>query len=265
MCNRIMEQGIVQDNKCLAKGYNYITISSPKIAMLTKPGQFVFIRCTEGTDPFLRRPISICSVDPENGMIGLLVKVIGRGTEIISEYKIGNKVDMMGPIGTDFPIYDNSKSLIIAGGIGIAPLSLLMSTLHDRKEKVNLVYGVQTKEQLFLLEQLQKNGKVIVVTEDGSAGEQGLITKYVTKELESGEYTHVYVCGPKGMLVEVQKTVSNYEIEGFVSLEERLACGIGACSGCTVPIQKGDGNYTYKKVCVDGPVFPFEEVIFDEC
>lgn len=264
MTKRLVEQGFIENNECLIEGYHYITIKSPKIAALTKPGQFVFIRCTSGTDPFLRRPISVCDVDLKKGIIGLLMKVIGTGTKIISDYKVGDIVDLMGPIGTAFPVFSDSRSIVIAGGIGIAPLNLLMKSLPTEKDKPTLVFGVDTQDKLFFLDDLSQLGNVIVVTEDGSAGQKGLITECLHKELDSGRYSHLYTCGPKGMLAEIQKIVSSYKIASFVSLEENLACGIGACSGCAVPIKGQKQKYTYEKVCVDGPVFKLEEVIFDE-
>jgi dihydroorotate dehydrogenase electron transfer subunit len=264
MADRLAEQGVVVGNRALVENYVYLNIKGPQIAAAVQPGQYAFIRCTGSTDPFLRRPISICHVNREEGTIGLLVKVVGKGTGIISRYRAGDSVDMMGPIGTPFPLLEGSRPLLVAGGIGIAPLMLLAEELAANGIKAVTLYSAASEKSLFFRQRLRRVSELKVATEDGSIGIKGTAIDLLEEEIAAKRYSHIYTCGPKAMMAKVQKIAIKNGIDGFVSLEERLACGIGACSGCAFPIRTGEnGKQEYKKVCVDGPVFALEEVVFD--
>lgn len=262
MPGRLKELGTVTSISPLASDHCYLELRAPRIAALVQPGQFVFLRCTEGTAPLLRRPLSICRLDAAKGTIGLLVKIVGQGTRIISQYQPGATVDMMGPIGTAFPVVERAKPVLVAGGVGVAPLVLLAERLAAAGSCPHIIVGAPTQRGLFLTDHLKSVGRVSLMTEDGSAGEKGLPTAPLAVGLARQEYTHIYACGPRGMLAEVTRLAREYGIPGYISLEERLACGIGACSGCAVPVLTPQGEQGFKKVCVDGPIFTTTEVIF---
>jgi len=233
-----------------------LRLQAPIIAGRSHPGQFVFVRTGEGRDPLLRRPISICDVDLEKGEILLLYRVVGRGTDWLSRVAIGEVLDLMGPIGTPFPV-EAGKALVIAGGMGIAPLTLLVKELHRCGAEVKLCYGARDDDHFFCREELKNYAKIHCVAE--SRGETVLS---VLPDLLEGET--IYTCGPIPMMAAVQRWAAEHGGKGYASLEERMACGIGACSGCAFPMRGANGTVMYKKVCVDGPVFPLEEVLFGE-
>jgi dihydroorotate dehydrogenase electron transfer subunit len=221
------------------------------------PGQFVMIKVTEGSDPLLRRPFSIYNIvgglrGAHGPKIEILYKVVGRGTEIISGWEPGHRVDILGPLGNGFPLLRRSgnKLLMVAGGIGIASFYLL-SKKHPGS---TLLFGARGKADTALVKDFRALGtRVSVITEDGSVGEKGLVTKLVQKEIRPD--TVIYASGPAAMLKAVSQLAQKKGIRCFVSMERAMACGIGVCLGCAV---RSGGNY--KMACSDGPVFDGEEV-----
>lgn len=256
MSDRTREFATVLEHTSLADSYYCLRLSAPLIAQRCLPGQFVFIRVGEGTQPLLRRPISICDADSQSGELMLLYRTVGSGTELLSRVPRGAALDLMGPIGTPFP-EDCTHAVLIAGGMGAAPLHLLARRLHQANVPVTMYYGAKTEEQLFLCHSLSSFSSL------QTAVEQDGVTVLSLLPAQLPPQTTVYACGPVAMLHKVQKWAGQCGAKGFVSLEERLACGIGACSGCAFPMQGSNGKTMYKKVCVDGPVFPMEEVVFD--
>ncbi len=210
------------------------------------PGQFYMVKGWSGEDPFLPRPISIS--DLEDGCLTLLYEVVGRGTHIISELKEGDSLSLLGPLGNGFNLEEQEKIAIVSGGIGIAPLLFLAKEL---KSSVDLYSGF--REKSYYTEEFKDYIEEInISTEDGSFGHKG----YITEILNPENYDLVIACGPEDMisaLVKLCKDKAQLEI----SMENRMACGIGACMGCTIETIRG-----MERVCKEGPVFKAEEVIF---
>lgn len=256
MSDRTREFATVLEHTRLADTYYRLRLAAPVIAKRCHPGQFVFIRVGEGTQPLLRRPISICDADPQNGEVVLLYRTVGHGTELLARVSCGSQLDLMGPIGTPFP-EDCTQAVLIAGGMGAAPLHLLARRLHQADVPVTMYYGAKTEEQLFLSHSLSSFSSLQTAAEQDGTTVLSLLPAQLPPQ------TTVYACGPVAMLRRVQQWAEQCGARGFVSLEERLACGIGACSGCAFPMHGPNGKTMYKKVCVDGPVFPMEEVVFD--
>lgn len=214
------------------------------------PGQFLYIRLENKT---LRRPISIADVNKDSGTVTILFKILGSGTKQLASISEGEKIHALGPNGNGFPLEgkDDRHLLIVGGGIGVPPLYYLARLLAEQNIKITCVLGFQTKKHVFYEKQFKALADTHIVTDDGSYGHKG----FVTNVMESiNEVDFYYACGPLPML-EAVKAQCN-DIPGYLSLEERMGCGIGACLACVV--QTTDGGY--KKICKDGPVFPAKEV-----
>ena len=236
------------------------TIECPEIAALSKAGQFVHIRVPGFT---LRRPISICEVDKQAGTIRILFDIRGEGTKVLANTKEGDLLDVMGPLGNGFELLDPSKkAVVVGGGIGVPPM---LETAKSYGENATAILGFRSEDKIVLTDDFtaQKN-RVMLCTDDGSAGHHGLVTDLMKVRMEEEKPDIVYACGPKIMLKFVAKMCEEYGVRCQVSLEERMACGIGACLGCATPIKADDGSITYLHVCKNGPVFEAERVVFDE-
>lgn len=246
----------------------------PEITKEAKPGQFVHMRCNTVMDPLLRRPVSLHDIDYEGGTIGLLYQVVGRGTQILSEIPVGAEIDIMGPLGKGFAIPDKLQSvLVIGGGIGVAPLFPLVQALNQYKIKQTVLLGARSADYIIGTEQLETLGVgVEVATDDGSKGYKGYVTDLMEKHLSTAKPDYFFACGPKPMLKQVLLVAKKHKIDGQVSLEERMGCGVGACLACVCKINDFSNSvqldnapgFDYKKVCADGPVFKAGEVIFDD-
>lgn len=230
------------------------------------PGQFVMVKLQEKVyNPLLRIPLGVHVIREKR--IKLLYKVVGSGTRLLSEKLKNEKVDILGPLGKGFDlnlISGNKKfhAIIVAGGRGIAPLYAVAETILKKKSKVDVFIGANTKKHVLCHRELKKLGaKVHVATEDGTIGHKGLVTDLVLrhfKQLSTNDYrlSTIYACGPKPMLAAVVKETKKYNIPVQVSLDEYMACGIGACLGCAVRVEPCG----YKLVCEDGPVFDAREI-----
>ncbi len=207
-----------------------------------KPGQFYMLRAWDDS-PLLPRPLSICDLDYD--CITFLYAVVGKGTSIVSSLKEGEKVKILGPLGNGFELHPEAKCAIVAGGIGIAPMKYLSRNLKN----VDLYVGY--RDSVYMEDEILNKKNTIISTEDGSVGLKGYITEFV-----KDEYDYIYVCGPNPMMKSLKD--KNLNATEFYSLEAHMACGIGACLGCTINTING-----LKRVCKDGPVFEKSEVIFD--
>lgn len=216
------------------------------------PGQFIYISLPGYT---LRRPISIADINKEKSVLTVLFKVLGKGTEKLSEFKKGMTLDVIGPNGNGFPVEEmrGGTVVLIGGGIGVPPLYYLGKQLKHFGATVISVLGFQSKEHVFYEDAFSQIGETIIVTDDGSYGKKGFVTD-ILPDLPAFE--RFYSCGPKGMLKAVTEKLVTHN--GYISLEERMGCGIGACSACIIPAKTEQG---YKKICQSGPVFKAEEVI----
>jgi dihydroorotate dehydrogenase electron transfer subunit len=211
-----------------------------------------------GAGPLLKRPFSLHRIGPD-GEIQILYRVVGLGTRMLSDVRVGQNLEVLGPLGQGFwwPA-DLKKAFLVAGGIGLAPLLALADTFPPEVD-VALFYGVRTAAELVpaeLLGRLSQN--MIVTTDDGSAGQAGLITAPLAEALEKTP-APVFACGPHPMLAETARLAKHYRTPARVSMEARMACGLGACLGCVVEAQR-DGESQYVRVCKEGPVFDAGEV-----
>jgi len=247
-----MEFRVVENRHISGRDYLLTVEVDEETLSKIKPGQFgmVQVRSSLQLDPLLRRPLGIFDVRGNN--VSFLYRVYGRGTSLLTEVK--DTVSILMPLG-NFIKDDASNYLFIAGGIGIGGVFLAAKLFKEKGKKVKLLYGERTKETLSALSFIEEAGiDCTVYTEDGSYGKAG----FVTAELE--EYTGYrwVACGPTPMLKKVKEIAERVGTECYLSMDRRMACGVGACLGCTVKTVKG-----YKRCCVEGPIFNAQEVIFD--
>ena len=259
----------ILSNKEIAPGYFRMVLDAPYIAKHAKPGQFVQVRCSDGVEPLLRRPFSIhrvAVIGNRLSVIEILYEVIGKGTEILSKKNKGDFVDVLGPLGNGFSlpsaISHKPSAILIAGGIGVAPLVFLAEELARKKARTIVLIGARTKNLILCKKDLKKIGtEVHIATDDGSHGCKGFVSELFQKVLRTTnneQRTTIYACGPTPMLKCIADMCKGQKLKCQVSLEEMMACGIGACLGCAVKV-KGGG---YKLACKDGPVFNADEIIW---
>ncbi len=245
--------------EALAKNTYDLLVKSESIAAVASPGQFVHVRVPGFT---LRRPISLCETDVERGTLRLVFEVRGEGTRGLAQARVGDTLDVMGPLGHGFTVEDLSQPvLFVGGGIGTPPL---LEAAKRFGEYATVVLGFRNAAAQILTGDFAGYGcQVMVATDDGSAGHHGLVTDLVIQRLKEGPVSRIYACGPKPMLKALVALVAEHGIPCEVSLEERMGCGVGACLVCACKARREDGGETYRHVCKDGPVFPAEEVVFE--
>ena len=235
-----------------------LTLSSPRIAESASPGQFVHLRVAEGIDPLLRRPFSIHGVNRSRGTIDLLYRCVGKGTGLLCQCNSG-KLDVLGPLGNGFALSTQLNAVVVAGGMGAAPVFFLLHELLDMGGYPIFFWGVKQTQEVFGIQNLLERGvDVRLASEDGLTGEPGLITNQLTEWLAAypdAIHDPGYVCGPKAMLAAVDSAAKS-TLNWQVSVEERMACGAGVCMGCAVRMRSGG----YRLACSDGPVFRLGEV-----
>jgi len=219
-----------------------------------EPGQFVMVRC--GEDTLLRRPFSIHQQD--GNKLAVLFNVVGKGTHWLAQRQAGDELDLLGPLGNGFSIHSGAQSLLlVAGGIGIAPLVFLAQQALSQGYSVELLLGATTATQLYPQRLLPPEVKLITATEDGTSGKKGMITDYLPEFI--GGADQAFACGPVSMYQTMakQKLAKTKPIQ--ISLEIRMGCGLGVCYGCTVKTKNG-----LKQVCKDGPVFNLDDILWEE-
>jgi len=296
----------ILSNRNIRGNYFIMTLQGGRIARSAQPGQFVMVKVNAGQAPLLRRPLSIHAV--QGGRLALLYGVVGPGTRLLSQKRAGERLDVIGPLGNGFDtslarrpscsparLTDSAGMLngapyssrqhpsavvLVAGGMGIAPLLFLAERL--RKHKQIVLLGVKSKHSILCEKEFKKIGcDVAVATEDGSAGFRGMVTSLFEKLLLTIDHrpsTRIYACGPYPMLAAVAQIARRYRIPAFGSFEAHMACGIGACMGCIIKLKTKNSSRTrrhsagsrkagklkteYKRVCKDGPVFPLNQVVF---
>lgn len=235
-------------------------IKSEKMAKVALPGQFLEIRVNDDIEPFLRRPISIYKIDKEKDELEFIFQVKGKGTEILSNKKVGDQISIIGPLGKgDFKFEGYKNIAIIGGGIGVFPLYEL-ARQASKNANVTTYLGFRSKDFVVLEDEFSKvSNKLVITTDDGSYKEHGFAINFLKKDCEDQKPDCIYACGPLPMLKAVRDFAIENNIPAQVSLEERMGCGIGICLGCAVKDKNADG---YKHVCKDGPVFDVNDVEF---
>lgn len=241
-------------NKRVAEGVFLMGLRSRGIAAEARPGQFVMIRAGQDMDPLLRRPFSICGV--QNDRVLILYRVVGRGTRILSEARAGDLVQILGPLGNGFAGLETGQhAILVAGGMGIAPLLFLSCSLAP--DRYTLLAGFGSADQMVGADELGLPGlDISIATDDGSAGHHGLVTELLEKEtagIDGRRVARIFSCGPLPMLKAVATIAREGGIPCQVSLEAAMACGLGACQGCAVKTGTGQAR-AYWHVCQDGPV-----------
>lgn len=247
----------ITEKKAIAENIFSFEIYCPEVAQEAKCGQFVHILVQGKT---LRRPISICEVNREKGTLRVVFEIRGAGTEQLSALNTGDEINMIAPLGNGFTVRElpeNKRIIVVGGGIGVPPM---LETAKSYKNAVAIL-GFRSYDRVILKRDFEANGiETIICTDDGSVGYHGLVSDPLSAELEKGNVDAVFACGPKPMLAAVMKLAKQHGVFCEISLEERMACGVGACVGCVCRINRG-GEEKLLRVCKDGPVFNAEEVI----
>ncbi len=253
------EQALVVSQEQLADGIFSMWIQT-KAAETAKPGQFISMYTNDGSK-LLPRPISICEIDAVNGHLRVVYRVTGEntGTEQFSKLEAGDTIPVVGPLGNGFP-YEKAagkKVFLMGGGIGVPPILELAKQMECEKKQIVVGYR---DAQTFLKEEFEQNGEVYISTEDGSVGTKGNVMDAIRENALDADM--IYACGPTPMLRAIKAYAEENNIECYISLEERMACGIGACLACVCKSKEKDhhSNVNNKRICKDGPVFLSTEV-----
>jgi len=244
-------------NEKLSSQYWRLIFDAPDLCREVKPGQFVHIRTDEdGLQPFFRRPFSVFRAQK---YVEIFYDVIGPGTKLLSQKIKNDTLDVLGPLGTPFvmPPEDIKQVVMIAGGIGIAPMLILSDVLKKKKYELVLLYGGRDRGHVYPMKEFKDNGvKVHIATDDGSVGLKGRVSVLFDKIEKKPNQTFIYTCGPNPMMKAVQVFAADHRLMGQAACEEIMACALGACLGCSIETKHG-----FKTVCYDGPAFNLDEVI----
>ncbi len=257
MAEKYEKRAVVRAQERIADGIFSMWLEAAEIARTAQPGQFISIYSND-SGRMLPRPISICETDPEQGTLRIVYRVVGKGTEEFSRAQAGAAFDILGPLGNGFPLErcpKGKRAFLIGGGIGIPPMVQLVKTLTG---EVQVIAGY--RDELFLTKELSANGELYIATEDGSAGTKGNVLDCIRENSLNADV--IYACGPTPMLRAVKAYAQEQGIECWLSLEERMACGIGACLACVCQSKEIDEHSQVhnKRICKEGPVFRAEEV-----
>ncbi len=251
----------VVSNKKIALDIFELVVKGPLAKEVRQPGQFFHVKVGNGLLPLLRRPISLCDVDSDKEKVTMIYRADGEGTRQLSLTKTGECLDVLGPLGQGFPIEEIAESghaLLVGGGVGVPPLYLLSKALKARGVQVTHVLGFQTESVVFYEDAFRELGPTYIATVDGTRGQQGFVTDVI--QSEGITFDALYSCGPIPMLKALEHAYSATH-PVFLSLEQRMGCGIGACLACVCHTPDDPSGASYKKVCTDGPVFRAGEVV----
>jgi dihydroorotate dehydrogenase electron transfer subunit len=255
---KVIEHAVLTEHRSLGESVRWLTLKAPQVAKAALPGQFVHVRIGRTFDPLLRRPMSIAAANHSEGTISLIYRIVGRGTAELARLQPGEELDVMGPLGTGFDL-NAQQPLLVGGGMGLAPLLFLAQELCPRP--VSVVMGGRTATELYwqhLFAAICQN--IHITTDDGTLGRQGVTLDLLPDLLKDKLFDKIYTCGPYPMMTGVARLARSRGIVCQISLEDYMACGMGACLSCTCAATDG----TRRKICTDGPVFDAEEVL-EQC
>lgn len=242
---------IVKENRRLNAAHFLLVLYTPELPEI-KAGQFVNVKVEGSPSTFLRRPISVHDADVSRGLLYLLVKIAGQGTAALSKLKAGDLLNMLLPLGNGFTQPEAGRCLLVGGGVGIAPLLHLSKELKAKGMQPVVLIGTRSVQDIILKEEFEKHATVYYTTEDGSYGEKGYPTQHsILKE----RFDRIFCCGPSPMMQAVAQYAYAHHIDCEVSLENMMACGIGACLCCVNDTKTG-----HRCVCTDGPVFNINDL-----
>jgi len=253
---RKLESMTIISQKLIAKNVYELVLSGDLVKGMLQAGQFVNIKVNEVAYPLLRRPISICEINQELNQFTVIYRAEGEGTKLLSQKRVGEHVDILGPLGTGFDIEEvaaNETVLLVGGGIGVPPMYEIAKRLHAKGNKVIVVLGFATTCDVFYEEEFKAYANVHIATMDGSHGFKGNVVELINEKQLNFDW--IYGCGPKVMLKSINEQFAQTK-KGYLSFEERMACGIGACYACVCQLNSGK----MARVCKEGPVFKLGEV-----
>lgn len=270
MCHNPLDRITVRivSNKAIAPFIYEMIIEAAGVCEIAKAGQFINLYCHDQSK-LLPRPISICGIDQEEGLLRIIYAVVGDGTKEFAQLRSGNKIDILGPLGSGFNLdkaQGCKKVLIVGGGVGTPPLLQLAKDIkkqYGAEIEISIVLGF--RDEVYLYQEFEDYGKVYLATDSGKFGYHGNVVSLMKEELQLTKEEVVgsvaFSCGPTPMLKALKNYFIELDLEAEFSLEERMGCGFGGCVGCVVPIGTPE-EFEYKKVCKDGPVFDYRKVIF---
>lgn len=254
MSEKKLELMRIELNELIAEDTYKMVLSGDLVKTMKQPGQFLNISVGDNS-MLLRRPISICEITDATATI--IYKVEGNGTNEMSKKEVGESIDVMGPLGNGFPLVENKKVLLVGGGVGVPPMYELAKQLLKQGCEVTTVLGFRNKEVSFYFEEFSELSRTFVASNDGSVGTKGLVTDVITDN--DIEFDVIYACGPTPMLKALDIKYKDNK-EGYLSFEERMACGIGACYACVCKTNTEKGH---ARVCKEGPVFKLGSVSYE--
>lgn len=254
------ETALVEEQTCIAPGIYDMWIKTG-LARETRPGQFIGVYPADRA-ALLPRPISICETDPARERLRIVYRVVGKGTAEFSTYHSGKKIEILGNLGNGFPLEraEGKTCFLMGGGIGIPPMLELAKRLRGTGScQVRIIVGYRD-QNLFLEEDLKQYGQLYIATEDGSVGSRGNVLDAIMENGLTGDI--IFACGPMPMLAAIKRFAEEKQMEAYISLEERMACGVGACLGCVCKTTQKDphSHVNNARICTDGPVFDAKEV-----
>ena len=271
---RTLWVGKILSNREMMKGYLLMSVRLPRTFDAPLPGQFVMIHLRDRKDILLGRPFSIYGIQYHKSrvILEILYRVVGEGTYSLSLLKRGTEVEILGPLGRPFDVKRQIKNIVlVAGGLGIAPIRFLLEYLKkgisEFQPRIRFYMGAKTAGDLVELDRLEHLCEDInVCTDDCSMGYHGVVTEPLEKDLKSFPLadTMIYACGPAAMIRRLAGLLEDHPVPCQVSMEERMACGLGACLGCAIAVRGQNGERQYKRVCKDGPVFDIRDILWDE-
>ena len=270
----------VVSNEAVARDTFRLRFEAPEMAAAILPGQFLMLRAGSGTDPLLGRPFALYDVHDRAGQpafIDVVYMVVGRGTAALARCRPGDRLPAWGPLGNGFDPAPDGPVVFVAGGIGQTPFLALGKWWTGRRlyggrdagparaTAATLLFGVRSRDLAAGISDFRSAGiEIELATDDGSAGHHGFVTELLARRLEAGQRpARVVGCGPPSMLRALTRMVKEHDVPCDLSLENHMACGFGACFSCVAPIRQPDGVMDLRRVCVEGPIFPATDVVWD--